>query len=191
VKTCHGVLSPWGGGAGASCFCFFCPSSPSFCSPVSSSPAFFSLASSPSFLAWSVAACSAVLPSEAVDVLASDRSSGSESFTPFCFCACSYCAGREEKWRAYAEDVRKRTSWGKNSLRRKCWVDGIAADGSDVRVEGTCNVLGRVDIRLYAAALPYALAGVAAAGCMLHRAVAANVLAVWGLMLWEWNATEL
>ena len=52
--------------------------------------------------------------------------------------------------------------------------------GSEVRAEGTCEALGSVDIRLYAAALPYALAGVAAAGCMLHRAVAANV---WGLML--------
>jgi hypothetical protein len=55
--------------------------------------------------------------------------------------------------------------------------------GSEVRAEGTCEALGSVDIRLYAAALPYALAGVAAAGCMLHRAVAANVFAVWGLML--------
>ena len=52
-----------------------------------------------------------------------------------------------------------------------------------MRVEETCEALGSVDIRLYAAALPYALAGVAAAGCMLHRAVAANVFAVWGLML--------
>lgn len=64
-------------------------------------------------------------------------------------------------------------------------------EGSDVRVEETCDVLGSVDIRLYAAALPYALAGVAAAGCMLHRAVAANVLAVWGLMLWTCTQLDL
>lgn len=59
----------------------------------------------------------------------------------------------------------------------------MGVGGSEVRAEGTCEALGSVDIRLYAAALPYALAGVAAAGCMLHRAVAANVFAVWGLML--------
>jgi opacity protein-like surface antigen len=56
-------------------------------------------------------------------------------------------------------------------------------DGSVVRAEETWEALGSVDIRLYAAALPYALAGVAAAGCMPHRAVATNVFAVWGLML--------
>jgi hypothetical protein len=44
-----------------------------------------------------------------------------------------------------------------------------------------------VDNRLYAAALPYVLAGVAAAGCMLHRALAANVLAVGGLILFDSN----
>ena len=79
--------------------------------------------------------------------------------------------------------MRKRTSWGKNSLRRKRWEEGVDVEGSDVRVEETCDALGRVDIRLYAAALPYALAGVAAAGCMLHRAPAAKVVAVGGLML--------
>ena len=45
------------------------------------------------------------------------------------------------------------------------------------------DAVGKVDIRLYAAALPYALAGVAAAGCILHRALAANVLVVDGRML--------
>ena len=81
--------------------------------------------------------------------------------------------------------MRKRTCWGKKPLRRKGRAEAEICGGSVVRVAGVLDAVGNVDIRLYAAALPYALAGVAAAGCMLHRALAANMLAVGCLMLCE------
>jgi hypothetical protein len=79
--------------------------------------------------------------------------------------------------------VGKRTSWGRKPLRRKGRADAEVCEGSKLRVAVLRGAVGNVDIRLYAAALPYALAGDAAAGCMLHRALAANVLAAGGLML--------
>lgn len=77
--------------------------------------------------------------------------------------------------------MRKRTSSGKKLLRKN-WRDKEEFDceGSAVRVDIVRDDIGVDDICLYAAALPYALAGVAAAGCMLHRA---SVLAVGGLIL--------
>ena len=65
--------------------------------------------------------------------------------------------------------------------------EGEGCECSEVRAAEDGDAVGKVDIRRYAAALPYALAGVAAAGCILHRALAANVDVGDGLMLWDWT----
>lgn len=54
----------------------------------------------------------------------------------------------DEKWRAYAEEVWKRTSWGKKLLRRKGTADVGGGDDSEVRVAEFRDAEGRVDIRL-------------------------------------------
>lgn len=68
----------------------------------------------------------------------------------------------------------------KKGMEEDCW----ACEASDDRVAEALKEFGAVDNRLYAAALPYVLEGVAAKDGTLHRARVASEVAVEGLILY-------